>query len=276
MYGGPVAGRSTHLESSIPLILIIILAIFVAGQLGVINLGDIPGVGSIFGGGNQIKVGVVGTPSQGIRSYLASTDAQFQKIKLSGILRAESLKASGALKTFDVIILQGQPVCDRTARRILTEWVKGGGKLIVVGDACTRVNDDNSALGWNIGVGLLGDIMPVTVGGLTPQAEPIRRGCSSGTFTTANFGHPIVNGIKDYPFTGQTIETVPNNGNIIAYIDCGTSGRGSSATTPAIVENSALLGGKTVYFAYDPGIAGLTNGRELFINTLKYLKSQKG
>ncbi|MFH1750389.1 MAG: hypothetical protein ABH863_01795 [Candidatus Micrarchaeota archaeon] len=277
MYGGtPVAGKSSHLESSIPLILIIILAIFVAGNFGIINLGDIPGIGPILGGGNQVRVAVIGTPSVGLKNYLISKDAQLAKIKYAGNLRAESLSATGSLKLFDVVILQGQPVCDRTPRRIISEWVRGGGKLIVVGDACTRVNDDNSVLGWDIGVGLLGDVMPVKVGGLTSQAEPIKYGCSSGTFTWAQFDHSIRSGAKDYPFSGRTIETIPYNGNIVAYIDCGSSGRGSTATTPAIVESSSLLGGKTVYFSYDPGINGDAAGRTVFINTLKYLKSQKG
>src|SRR3989344_578125 len=266
MYGGGgVVGRSTHLESSIPLILIIILAIFIAGNFGIINLGDIPFIGSTFGG-QQIRVGVVGTPSTGLKSYLISSDAQFAKIKYAWNLRAESLRATGSLKLFDVIVLQGQPICDRTSRRIITGWVRGGGKLIVVGDACTRVNDDNSVLGWDIGVGLLGEIMPVKIGGLTSQAEPIKYGCSSGTFTWAQFDSPIRSGAKDYLFSGRTIETIPYNGNIVAYIDCGSSGRGSTATTPAIVESSSLLGGKVIYFSYDPGVNGDAAGRTVFLN----------
>ncbi|MFH0971918.1 MAG: hypothetical protein V1835_05120 [Candidatus Micrarchaeota archaeon] len=270
MYGG-VAGRTSHLESSIPLILIIILAIFIAGNFGLVNFSDVPLLGSIFGG-KQIKVGVVGSPSPGLKDLLLTKDAQEAGIHMMGILRPESLVASGTLKSFDVVILQGKQVCDRTARRVLTEWVKGGGKLFVIGDACTRVSDDPAAFGWDVG-GNLGDVMPVKIGGITHQAEPVRRGCSSGMFRFADFAHPIGAGIDDFHFSGTTIDVTPwTNGNIVSYIDCSDSGKGNVATTPAIVESTGGLGGKVIYWAYDPG----SSSRNLFINALKYVKNQKG
>ncbi len=274
MYGG-VAGRSTHLESSIPLILIIILAIFVAGNFGLVNFSDIPILNQFLGGKN-IRVAVVGNPSSGVKGYLTSSDARWANIYYAANLKAEQLKASGTLKPFDVVILQGQPICDRTARSVITDWVKAGGKLIVVGDACTRVYDDNSAIGWDIGVKLLGDVMPAKIGGLTSQPESIKTGCSSGTFKIAVFEHTIASGVNDYPFSGRTIEVVPNNGIPVAYVECSSAGKGSAATTPAIIESTGMFSGKVIYFAYDPGIGGDNNGRTLFLNTIKYLKSQKG
>ncbi len=272
MYGGPVAGRSTHLESSIPLILIIILAIFIAGNFGIINFSDVPLLNNIFGG-KDIKVTVIGRPSTGLVSHLTSKDSREAGIWYAGSGLRQEFLTPGTLNSFDVVILQNIPICDRTARRTITEWAKGGGKLIVIGDACTRVTDDPAALGWDVGVGLLGDIMPAKIGGVTHQAEPIRRGCSSGTFRFAAVEHPIGSGIKDFQFSGTTIEVYPTgSGDIVSYIDCSDASRASSATTPAILETRGLLSGKTIYMAYDPGAAS----RNMFINTLKYLKSQKG
>ncbi len=219
-----------------------------------------------------IRIAVVGKPSDGLKAYLASSEARSVDITYSSNMVAEQLKATGTLKPFDVVILQGQPICDRTARSILTDWVKAGGKLIVVADACTRVYDDNSAVGWDIGVGLLGDIMPVKIGGLAQQPEPIKAGCSSGTLRKAIFDHMIMSGVNDYPFSGRTIDVVPYNGNIVAYVEC----TGGGATTPAIIESTGMFSGKVVYFSYDPGIGGDTNGRTIFINTIKYLVKQKG
>lgn len=269
--GGGVVGRSTHLESSIPLILIIILAVFIAGNFGIINFSDVPVLKDIFGG-KTIKVTVIGRPSPQLVNQLTSKDSREAGIWYAGSGLRQEILTTGTLKSFDVVILQGQPVCDRTARRVISDWVKGGGRLLIIGDACTRVTDDPAALGWDVG-GLLGDVVPAKIGGVTHTAEPIRRGCTSGQFRFAEYDHPIGAGIKEFQFSGTTIEVYPTaNGRIISYIDCSDTSRASLATTPAILENSGLFGGKVIYLAYDPGIAS----RNMFINTLKYMKNQKG
>ncbi|MFH1200021.1 MAG: hypothetical protein V1708_03055, partial [Candidatus Micrarchaeota archaeon] len=179
----------------------------------------------------------------------------------------------GVLKPFDVIVLQGQQTCDRSARKTITDWVKSGGKLIVIGDACTRVTDDPAAVGWDVGIGLLGDVMPAKIGGVTPEREPITTGCSSGKFKFLNPEHPIQSGIKNFQFSGRTINVFPNsNSQLVATIDCSDTGRVSAPATYAILESSGILTGKVVYYAFDPGVTS----RNMFLNTLKYLKSQRG
>lgn len=271
MYGGPVAGKSTHLESSIPLILIVILAIFIAGNFGIIDMSSVPLLGSVFGG-KAIKVTVIGKPSPDLVSHITSKDARDAQIWYAGNGLRQELLTAGSLKQFDVVILQNIPTCDRNARRVITEWVKGGGKLIVVGDACTRVEGDTAAFGWGVG-GLLSDIMPAVIGGLTSEKEPIKFGCSTGVMRVIEFGSPIVAGIKDERVSVRTIEVQPNsNSRIIAALDCSDTSRANAPSTYAILETTSFLTGKTVYFAYDPG----ATSRSLFLNTLKYLKSQKG
>ncbi|MEK6842911.1 MAG: ThuA domain-containing protein [Candidatus Micrarchaeota archaeon] len=271
MYGGPIAGKTTHLESSIPLILIIILAVFIAGNFGLVNFGDVPVLGSIFGG-KSIKVTVIGKPTPGLINHLTSKDARDGQIWYAGNGLRQELLTEGNLKQFDVVILQGQPVCDRNARKIITNWVKGGGKLIVIGDACTRVDGDPAAFGWDIG-GLLGEVIPAKIGGVTSEKEPIKYGCSSGTYRIIEFGHPITAGIKDYQFSGRTIEVYPtSNSKVLTAVDCSDTSRGNMPTTYGILESSGLFSGKTVYFSYDPG----ATSAQLFLNTLKYMKNQKG
>ncbi len=272
MYG-PVTGKTQHLESSIPLILIIILAIFIAGNFGFINFSDVPLLNQVFGG-KIIKVGVVGRISPELKNMLISEEARVLGIYYG---TGEGLQPNqlfgGVLKPFDIIILQNQQVCDRAARKTITDWVKGGGKLIVIGDACTRVTDDPAALGWDVGIGLMGDIMPAKIGGVTPEREPITTGCSSGKFKFLVPDHPIQSGIKNFQFSGRTINVFPTaNSNLIATIDCSDTGRVSAPATYAILESSGILTGKVVYYAYDPGITS----RNMLINTIKYLKSQRG
>ncbi|MFH1257347.1 MAG: hypothetical protein ABIG96_06520 [Candidatus Micrarchaeota archaeon] len=269
MYG--VSGKSTHLESSIPLILIIILAIFIAGNFGLVNFSDIPILNQFFGGKN-IKVTVIGKPSSNLISVLTSKDARDPpQIFYAGSGLRQELLTEGTLKQFDVVILQNIPTCDRNARRVIANWVKGGGKLIVVGDACVKVDGDPAAFGWDIG-GLLSDVIPAKIGGVTPEKEPIRYGCSSGTFRTVEYGSPIMAGIKDYQFSGRTIEVYPtSNSKVIAAVDCSDASKGNLPSTYAILESSGMFSGKSVYFAYDPGLKP-----QLFLNTLRYLKGLKG
>jgi hypothetical protein len=61
------------------------------------------------------------------------------------------------------------------------------------------------------------------------------------------------------------------NSKVISYVDCSDQSKGNQPTTYAILENSGLLSGKTVYFSFDPGLEP-----QLFLNTLRYLKGQKG
>ena len=57
--------RTIHLESTIPILLIIILAIFVAGRFGVINFSDVPILKNVFPA-PEIKVAAVGKISKGL------------------------------------------------------------------------------------------------------------------------------------------------------------------------------------------------------------------
>lgn len=258
-------------ESLIPLILIIILAVFIAGKFGLINLHAVPLVGGLFPA-PFIKVVVIGSASPQLE-YLLSTEVMRQ----TGITYAGSISQEvvvpGSLKNFDLIILQGRTVCDRTARKTIADRVKSGGKLIVIGDACTRVNDDPNALGWDIGIGSLGDVMPVTYGGVLMHEKTGRsRLYADGKFKIIAPDHPMFNGIVNFGFSGTLTNVYPNaNANVLAYVDT-YMGKPTSPATFAIVESSGLFTGKTIYYAFDPG----TTSREMLQNALLYLYGAQG
>lgn len=277
MKRGQYAAPGKAYESLIPLILIVILGIFIAGKFGFLNLNSVPVVGNLFPA-PQIKIAVVGHSSDSLKQMLQSEDFRIAGVQYAADLRQDFI-VPGVLDGFDIVILQGSPVCDRTARKVIADRIKAGGKLIVVGDACIRVNDDPNAIGWDIGIGSLGDVIPVTYRGVLFHEVVNARGSvevSGGKFRVVSVDHPMFNGIKNFAFSGTVTEVLPNaNAKVLAYIDS-IGGRPTSPATFGIIESQGLLAGKTLYFGFDPGTTQTGGSRNMVLNTLLYLKGAKG
>ncbi|MFH0713256.1 MAG: hypothetical protein V1722_01960 [Candidatus Micrarchaeota archaeon] len=259
-----------HAESAIPLVLIAILAIFLAAKFNILPVDNIPILNQIMPS-KDIKVGIFGRQSDDLKAMLASSDFQGAGgIAVRPIEGRTDDAARYAVRGVDVIILTGDQYCDRTFRKAVTDAVKGGKSLIVIGDACTKVRGDNTALGWSIGVGLMGDIMPVEIGGLTTRREPIKTYDVTGQFRIINFDHTIFQGIKDFPFAGSVTEVVPtSNADVIAQLDTGPGQK----NLYLVVEGKTFPSGKVLYFAFDPAQQGL---KEMFKNTLLYVTAKRG
>ncbi len=261
------------MESAIPLILIAILAVFIAARLNIINCSGVPVVGALCPS-PVIKVAVIGRGSDDLKNVLSTVDFRENGISYVGDISPNTL-TPGVLKQFDVVIVQGTQVCDRVARRVLSDRVKEGGKMILIGDACTKVTEDPAACGWGVGIGLLGDVMPVQTCGTTNEKEPVKTFFESGKLKIVQFDHPIFGqdaSQKNFQFNGYLTEvTLKSNSKILAFVDEG----GIRATNPAryaIVEGSGLVGGKVIYFAFDPG----TTSRNMLLNTIIYLRGAHG
>ena len=276
-YGGGAASGGSFQESAIPIILIAILAIFVAGKFGIIDMSGVPVLNSIFPA-PKITVGVVGRASQDMKNLLASEDFRVAGVMYAGDID-QKVVYPGTLNNFDVIVLQGDSVCDRTARKAVADRVKAGGKLIVIQDACIRVSDDRAAYGWDVGIGSLGDVMPVVGGGVTKELEVLQTAPVDGKLKIIDGEHPVFNGVKNFGFHSTvTAITIPKpNSNILAYIDASSIGKVTAPSLFAIVESKGLFSGKTMYFAFDPAtVAQQGTGRNMFLNTLLYLRGAKG
>jgi hypothetical protein len=277
MKRGQYAVPGKAYESLIPLILIVILGVFIAGKFGIVNLSSVPVVGSLFPA-SKINVVVIGKASEELKLMLQSEDFRIAGVQYTPDLRQDFI-LPGVLDGFDVIILQGSAVCDRTARKVIADRVKAGGKLIAVGDACIRVNDDPNAIGWDIGIGSLGDVIPVTYRGVLFHEVVNARGSvdvSGGKFHVVAIDHPMFNGIKNFAFSGRVTEVLPNaNAKVLAYIDS-VGGRPTAPATFGIIESQGLLAGKTLYFGFDPGTTSTGGSRNMVLNMLLYLKGSKG
>lgn len=267
-------------ESAIPLILIAILAIFIAGRFGIIDFSGVPVLNSIFPAPKTV-IAVVGRASPDMVRVLQSEDFRVAGAYYAGNID-QRVVYKGVLNNFDIIIAQGDPVCDRTARKTMADAVKGGKKLIIVQDACTRVSDDRAAFGWDIGIGSLGDVVPVIIGGVSKELEPWTTQKVQGKFKIVSVDHPVFNGVKNFQFDSYlTFITVPKpNADILAFLDASSIGRPSQEAFFAIVESKGLLTGKTMYFAFDPASVAVPEGggvgRNMFLNTLLYLRGAKG
>ncbi|MBI3588402.1 hypothetical protein HY995_04280 [Candidatus Micrarchaeota archaeon] len=272
-------GQRGGFEGAIPLILIAVLAIFLAGRFGLIDMSSVPVVGQLFPS-PQMKVAVIGHASQDMRNLLTSEDFRVAGVVYVGDID-QKVVYKNVLNSFDIVILQGDPVCDRTARKTVADKVKAGGRLVVVQDACTRVSDDRAAIGWDIGIGSLGDVMPVIIGGVTHEFEPFQTTPVDGKFKIIGVDHPMFNGVKNFQFhstvTGITSLNPKGNGEPLAFIDASSLGKVTAPTLFAIVESKGFVGGKTMYFAFDPAtVAQEGSGRNMFLNTLLYLRGAKG
>lgn len=260
---------SSSFEGAIPLILILVLATFVAGKFGIVDLSVIPGVGALFPAAT-IKVVCVGECSSGIKMYLQSDEARMSNIMFQGELSQDSIYGD-ILKNYDIIILQNERYCNRLARQAIRDRIKQGGKLIVIGDACTRMQDDASVLGWGL---YLQEVIPAVLGGVTADREVIKTQVVNGEFKIIDLQHPIfggdVPGIKNFPFNARVTKVNPGqNSKVLSLVVPTTASKESMF---AVIEGSSLMG-KTLYFAYDPGVFGQEKGRTLFLNAIYYLKT---
>ncbi|MBI5228934.1 hypothetical protein HY991_02400 [Candidatus Micrarchaeota archaeon] len=273
-------GEKSFAESAIPLILIAVLLVFIAGKIGLVDLSGVPVIGSLFPK-PLVKVAVLGRSSLEMKELLSAEDYKMSGIYYQGDLPPEVILFSGALSSYDVVILQGVKECDRKTRRAVADFVKSGKKLIVIGDACTKVPDDPSILGWDFAG--LGEVMPVEYAGVIGHTITSRRIPSPvGEFKIVMPDHPILPGAQlNYPFYGSLFDVVPShkvNFDILAIVTNYDGKSKIGTTTLAVVESKGWFGGKTIYFAFDPASTAQRSGgrgRNILLNTFMYLRGSK-
>jgi len=232
-------GRKFHnIEGVLPLILLIVIAFFVLQFLGVFPC-VIP-----LGCGGEANVLVIGTPSQEVVRTLGGKEAQLKGIRYPIDYPADYITVD-LLRNFQVVILQGDPFFDMNTREAIRDYVDGGGKIIVVGDAGSKHPLYPNVAGWAWPSGQ----------GIPVPAELIGEfaGFSDTTFGSelrmVDINHPIVQGLKlvgsRLPIASEVFK-VSANGKVIAAIDT------QEGTVPAIIEGTSGFG-TVLYFAYDPG-----------------------
>ncbi len=264
-----------NLEGLIPLILILIIAFFLAVKFNIIT-GSTPLVGpvaSMFGLAEKpIKLLIIGKSSPEVIDVLnKNPDMVVYRLKSPKELDRNPKEQ---LLQYDVVLLDQSQEADKAlSRRLgdaLNTWVKSGGNLITVMDSgIRRTGVDGQVafdvVGWQ---GTIGDVVPVSCdrvgeGQLSCENKLVVR----GKLTRQIENHAIMSGIEVAPpqegafFLFETFDVTPT-GTEVAYID---EARGIDSF-PGIVEKKMVVG-KSVYFNYNPGIT-----QTILENTLKYMR----
>ncbi len=270
-YSEPRGGfLSKNLEGFIPLILILIIAFFLAIKFGVIGSSTpiIGVVADVFGGGGgPASMLIIGNSSQETINVLnESADLVQFRVK-----SAEDLERNPKeqLAQYDIILLDQSMESNKTVSRALGEavenYVKSGGKLIVVKNSGIYRKNAPDVIGWEA---TFGDVVPVecdrVVAGKPTCTQPI---VVKGKIYREDEDHQIMRGIEMAPADPNldiVVEAfdVSRTGKEVAYIQDAVTKRYYTA----IVEKNLIIG-KSIYFNYNPG---KTPG--IFQETLEYFR----
>lgn len=253
-----------HLEGFIPLILIIIIIVFAGASLG---LWQVPFVSKV----GPLKMLILGKPSIGTETIINNSEDLVRPEFKSPELLVLSPKEN--LAQYDVILLdqtgEEKPIAiPRRVGEAIAEWVKKGGKLIIVKNSGIIRTDAPDVIGWTAVFGS-SDIAPVQCqrlkNGRPSCVEPVV--VPNAEIWRIDYDHPIATFDvippigTEQPLALTTFEVSPNGKQIAAIKDIVTG-----KFYLGIVEKTVLLG-KTIYYNYDPS---KTPG--VFQNTLRYLK----
>lgn len=269
-YGGGLKSNLVkNFEGFIPLILIVIIGFFLLAKFNVLTTATPvvgPLVAVVSGETDSMDMLIVGTPSTYSLDVLnENRDVVKYRIKTAADLERNPAEQ---LAQYDLVMLdQSNQTSKEISRQLgdaLENYVKKGGKLIVVKDSAVRRPDTFDVIGWKA---TLGDIMPVTcdrtINNQPSCTQPIN---VVGKVRRQVEKHPIMAGIEVAPAEpgdDMILSTfdVTVKGTEIAYMD---DSRGNYFT--AIAEAKIIIG-KVIYFNYDPG-----KTRGIFENTLDYLR----
>ena len=267
--GSGLKGKITrNLEGLIPLILLIIIAAFLAHRFGFVQL-------PFLGARPPMQALLIGEPSLDFLSML-DQDRELVYVRIRDAA-ALDIAPSEQLAQYDLLILDQSHSSNKAVSRQFGEavenYVRTGGKFILIADSgiyrsggifgTGRAVD---VIGWQA---TFGDIVPVEcdrgLGEVPTCAQAIT---VQGRIYRQDFDHPIMEGIEVSPahpaippYNLITFRVKPT-GNQIAFIRHAVT----TSFFPAIVEKRLIIG-KSIYFNYDPA---LTPG--IWQNTLEYMR----
>lgn len=261
-----------NLEAVIPILLIVVIGFLLLARLGVID-SSTPVIGPVVSAispNATARILIIGAPSP---EMIAVLNANKDLVGNPIIKAAEAFSNNpeNQLSQFDIVILdQSGQVSKAIPRQLgdaLQNYVKTGGKMIIIKDSGIEQPGALDILGWKAN---FGNIVPVNCDIILDGQPTCKRPLGViGVIWQQDFKHPIMQGIERVPAQAEAgylaleVFDVGVTGNEIAYIEDARSGK----NFPAIVEQAQLGGGKVLYFNYNPGI---TSG--IFQNTIKYLK----
>jgi len=257
-------GSSIKWETILPVVIIIVVILLIIFKTNLLA-----GSSALFGTTQGARILVLGAPSTEFRAILTDQENK-DIIKQTVVMTLESIDHNPAerIKGYDIIILDQSKQADKSISRrtadALVDYVRKGGKLIVVLNSGVERPGDVSVLGWTAS---FGNIVPVRCDpvGAVPSCKNPRD--IVGYLKSMAEDHPIMKGIIMVPAvsTSGPIRTttfeVAVDGKEIAFLE----DTRTKKTYTGIVEKQLLMG-KVIYFNFEPSIS-----KAIVINTIKYL-----
>ncbi|MBI1973173.1 hypothetical protein HYS54_00015 [Candidatus Micrarchaeota archaeon] len=282
------AAPRKYKESLIPILILIIIGIVLLGKTTTF-LCNVPGLSSLFCGGEQVNFLILGdltaggaaeptkvvAPELGIflNGSIARSDYHMQYVEATPDLIGTT---GSLLKGFDVVIMVGERAYTRSAKERIREYIQGGGKVILIGDAGTTDPDEPTLRGW----GIIGE-MPVELGFDANIDAPLKFTNNTNVqrleLRVLDVFNEIVKGYGPRftihndakPTCNDNLQVIDVNvapgGSPIAFL-AGTVNEKKTLRPAVVTRDTGFIGGKVVYFAYDPGCTP-----SMFISTVKWL-----
>lgn len=270
-YLPPEEGWKKHFEGLIPILILVLIAVVLIGKTTNYFCAA-PVLSDIFCKQGTIKVGLLGDFTTGADTEVKATifyellqekatksNIEWSRIPSSAIEYAQA----NTLKEFDVVAVAGKQELTYHARQALGEYIGGGGKVMLMGDAGVRDPDDKLIAGW--GAASFGDYAPVELNliGETSGGMPRKLITDAQLFYFESDNAYLGDYARSYQlnFTLITdrpechqinaLDVVQSGGsNLIAILESADQ----SKSVLAIVDKPVQFGnGKVVYFNYDPG-----------------------
>ncbi len=254
-------GWKRDAEGIIPVIILLLIAIVIIGKTTP-TFCSVPGVNQFLcTKPGPVRIGVIGTLSGGDTEITADKFKQLldtqgtpYEIHYTQIpLDVLKYPREKMLSNFDLVIVAGVKNLTYAQRDAIGEYLKAGGKVILIGDAATTDPNDPLIIGWSSAS--FGDQVPVSLNPMAAQNKDITREITGAKLVFMS-PHTILHDYADLYKLNlsevacdniKVVKVVPN-GEVIAWLE-GENGQ----SEPGIVEGSGLFGGNVLYFNYDPG-----------------------
>ncbi len=280
-YGSTDEGWKKYMEGIIPLIILILIGIVIAGRMGWIQ--GIPFLGDLFDRG-PVRVAVLGDlRGEGVQNsthvdapYLASHFDESADYQVTEFSNLEMFEYTGEelLNEFDLVILAGERSFSPRVKEELGKYIKGGGEVIAIGDAAIHDPDYPAVIGWDVGD--LQGTFPIGVGWDVSREEidePVELISTEEEELTLRFmtiDHDIVEragvgtyvdfreieGVREECATGITSLPIGlrEGSDVISIVEGYNPEKNQSKTVIGMAERKGALGrGHVMYYPYDPG-----------------------
>ncbi len=273
-YYGEESGSRKYLESLVPLIILVLIAVVLVGKTTNVFC-EVPGLNAaLCNNGGTIKIAVIGSLEETGKSGATVVNAPELRALLDGELgRACNMQyqvfnpddltyvQSSLLRNYDLLVLAGDRMYTRPVRTAVETYLEEGGKVIIIGDAATKDPEDALYNGWGhikVPIELRRTAsMDSTEIPVLQLSDPVLKIVDLNNPINVGYGLKLnLTKIEDKPTCSGDLKVIDINplaGGTISILTGENKETGTTSTVPAVVEQKGIMGGSVYYFSLDPG-----------------------